>query len=397
MLTVCPKVLNQGSAVPSHEEKEVRKEKRCLKGWRRVYSTDLETRRRVCPHTREIQGIGHTTAAAETLKADIEVFAPEKQNLILRNIITNEHPHEEQKRCQKVWVVQEDIGNPFTLRICYFDFPKTQMPSHIKTYDKSEDREDHLKVYQAAIKAEQWAMLTWCHTFNSTLTGNARMWFEDLSKEYIDNYDDLKEAFLENYLYRKKCIKYPLEIHNIKPRDGESTKDFIRIYKLKCRDVKGALEYMKISGFVHEITNPDLIRRLHDKIPKFRPEVRRQMIPATTPLVRFSGEIIWLLRQISLPVKIGDEEHSTSAWMNFMIDYSIRMYNGLGTWSTIARNKPSHKRKNPGLPQLVINQVTKEKIQVAINPEYPEQTNCNRLYLDRRRAKEAVRSAKMHP
>nr|GEZ38994.1 reverse transcriptase domain-containing protein [Tanacetum cinerariifolium] len=52
---------------------------------------------------------------------------------------------------------------------------------------------------------------------------------------------------------------------------------------------------------------------------RFRPEVKSQMVPATTPLVGFSEEIIWPLGQISLLVKIGDEEHSTFAWMNFMI------------------------------------------------------------------------------
>ncbi|GKF85495.1 hypothetical protein Tco_0253322, partial [Tanacetum coccineum] len=50
---------------------------------------------------------------------------------------------------------------------------------------------------------------------------------------------------------------------------------------------------------------------------RFRPEVRNQMIPATTALVGFIGEIIWPLGQISLLVKIGDEEHSTFAWMKF--------------------------------------------------------------------------------
>nr|GFB82663.1 hypothetical protein [Tanacetum cinerariifolium] len=98
--------------------------------------------------------------------------------------------------------------DPFTPWIRYFDFPKTQMPSHIKTYDGSEDSEDHLKTFQAATKKERWAMPTWCHMFNSTLTGNAR----------------------------KKCIKDPVEIHNIKQRNGESTEEFVRRYKLECRD-----------------------------------------------------------------------------------------------------------------------------------------------------------------
>ncbi|GKC19579.1 reverse transcriptase domain-containing protein [Tanacetum coccineum] len=81
-------------------------------------------------------------------------------------------------------------------------------------------------------------MPTWCHMFNSTLTGNERVWFDDLPQESIDSYDDLKKEFLENYLQQKKCIKYPVEIHNIRQRSGESTEEFMRRYKLECRDEK---------------------------------------------------------------------------------------------------------------------------------------------------------------
>ncbi|GJX35350.1 reverse transcriptase domain-containing protein [Tanacetum coccineum] len=69
---------------------------------------------------------------------------------------------------------------------------------------------------------------------------NARVWFDDLSDESIDSYDDLKKAFLENYLLQKKYIKDPIELHNIKQQDGESMEDFVRRYKLESRDVKGA-------------------------------------------------------------------------------------------------------------------------------------------------------------
>nr|GEU76042.1 hypothetical protein [Tanacetum cinerariifolium] len=105
------------------------------------------------------------------------------------------------------WVCEET--DPFTPRIRYFDFLKTRMPSHIKTYDGR----------------------------------NARVWFDVLLPESIDSYDDLKKAFLENYLQQKKN-------------------------KLESRDVNGASECMRISGFMHGITNSELIKRLHDKIPK---------------------------------------------------------------------------------------------------------------------------------
>ncbi|GJY67001.1 hypothetical protein Tco_0469239 [Tanacetum coccineum] len=66
----------------------------------------------------------------------------------------------------------------------------------------------------------------------------------------------------------------------------------------------------------------------------------------------------WPLGKILLLVKIGDEEHSTSAWMNFMVlrqngytteqlDHSTRMHNGLRTKSAAARNQPSYRRKDP--------------------------------------------------
>ncbi|GKC06880.1 hypothetical protein Tco_0998490, partial [Tanacetum coccineum] len=92
------------------------------------------------------------------------------------------------------WVCEET--DPFMPRIHYFDFSKTRMPSHIKTYDRSEDLEDHLKIFQAAAKMERWKMPTWCHMFNSTLTENVRVWFDDLPHESIDSYDDLRKAFL---------------------------------------------------------------------------------------------------------------------------------------------------------------------------------------------------------
>ncbi|GJW84675.1 hypothetical protein Tco_0157820 [Tanacetum coccineum] len=53
------------------------------------------------------------------------------------------------------------------------------------------------------------------------------------------------------------------------------------------------------------------------------------MVSATTPLISFSGEIIWPMGQISLPVKMGYAEHSTSTWMNFVVIRSPSPYNGI--------------------------------------------------------------------
>ncbi|GJR09728.1 hypothetical protein Tco_0792380 [Tanacetum coccineum] len=113
----------------------------------------------------------------------------------------------------------------------------TIYPSHGK------DTEDHLKIFQAAAKVERWAMPTWCHMFNSTFIRSAKS-------------------------------------------EGESTKDFVRIFKVKSRDVKGVPDVMRISGFMHGITNPELIKRLHDEILTSVDEMMR----ITTSFLR--GEVV---------------------------------------------------------------------------------------------------------
>ncbi|GKE98734.1 hypothetical protein Tco_0022085 [Tanacetum coccineum] len=62
---------------------------------------------------------------------------------------------------------------------------------------------------------------------------------------------------------------------------------------------------------------------------RLRPEIKNQLVPATTPLIGFSGEVIWPIRQIQLLVRIGDKEHSALAWMNFVVVRSPSPYNGI--------------------------------------------------------------------
>ncbi|GKB25091.1 hypothetical protein Tco_0864492 [Tanacetum coccineum] len=144
----------------------------------------------------------------------------------------------EEEDLSQPWTCEE--ADPFTPRIHYFELSKkSRMPNNVKTYDGSDDPEDHLKIFQAATK--------------SITLGDADM---------------VPHAFLANYLQQKKCIKDPVEIYHIKQREGESTEDFMQRFKAESRHVKGAPECMRISGFMHGITNPELIKRLHDNDPK---------------------------------------------------------------------------------------------------------------------------------
>nr|GEX31727.1 reverse transcriptase domain-containing protein [Tanacetum cinerariifolium] len=195
--------------------------------------------------------------------------------------------------------------------------------------------------------------------------------------ESVDSYDDLKEAFLANFRQHKKCIKDPVEIHHIKQREGESTKDFV-----ESRDVKGAPEVMRISGFMHGITNPKLIRRLHDKIPKSVDEMMR----ITTFLLR--GEVaadnqeqkksLTPLRSpspynetIGRPgvMKIQAVPSTAHEMLKFHVEGGILTLKS----SKIIPIECAVVIRPEGQP-LSVKQTVEERIKVAINPEYPERT-----------------------
>nr|GEX22326.1 hypothetical protein [Tanacetum cinerariifolium] len=53
-------------------------------------------------------GVGRTTVAVETSKSATRVLVQGKQSLLLKNVVTKEHPHEGWNRCQEVKIMQED-------------------------------------------------------------------------------------------------------------------------------------------------------------------------------------------------------------------------------------------------------------------------------------------------
>ncbi|GKG39108.1 hypothetical protein Tco_0463253 [Tanacetum coccineum] len=76
----------------------------------------------MCPHTRMTQDVDRTITVTEILRGVTRAPVQEEQSMLLRNIITKEHPHTEWKLYQKAKVCEET--DPFTPHIRYFDLPK---------------------------------------------------------------------------------------------------------------------------------------------------------------------------------------------------------------------------------------------------------------------------------
>ncbi|GJR96907.1 reverse transcriptase domain-containing protein [Tanacetum coccineum] len=226
---------------------------------------------------------------------------------------------------------------------------------HLRVQRQKGNPEDHVKKFQAAAQVERWAMPTWCHMFNSTLIGAARVWFDELPPDSIDGYKNLKAAFLAYSMQQKKYVKDPVEIHNIKQRDGETIEDFMERFTVETGRMKGALECMRISRFMHGEKPPLLAKRKVTHHGEHRTsqsgKFQRGVLTSGVSQEKDGGlaglpPLQEHPKKSSLPKQEGlshrhpcwdnlalvhnrDAVHSTKAWMNFMIVRSLSSYNGI--------------------------------------------------------------------
>ncbi|GJT50392.1 hypothetical protein Tco_0976549 [Tanacetum coccineum] len=80
----------------------------------------------------------------------------------------------------------------------------------------------------------------------------------------------------------RKYVKDPVEIHNIKQKDGETIEEFMERFKTETGRMKGAPECMRISGFMHGVNNPELTKRLNERVPK----TMEEMMTTTVAFIR---------------------------------------------------------------------------------------------------------------
>ncbi|GKE15587.1 hypothetical protein Tco_1423164 [Tanacetum coccineum] len=185
---------------------------------------------------------------AGTQKAATRVLALEKQKLLPRNIATKESTRKERKHCRKVKEVQEGIrsqnqrSKSLVLRMTYpnHGYVKKQILSLLRSVTLTSQEPECLVISKRITEVKTQKIIL--KSFKQPPRRNAR-----------------------------QC--QPGAICST-PHSPETR-----------GDVKGARECMKISRFVHEITNPELIKQLHDKIPKSVDE----MIRVTTEFLR--GEV----------------------------------------------------------------------------------------------------------
>ncbi|PWA86427.1 reverse transcriptase domain-containing protein [Artemisia annua] len=123
--------------------------------------------------------------------------------------------------CRKVDLFNSNLRNARLSERLY-------VPDHVKRFDGSTDSMNHLKVFQAIARVQHWDTPTQHHMFKSTLYGPARIWFNSIPPESVNNYQELQAAFLQAFPEHERTTKNGAELRNHKQRKGESVREYVR-------------------------------------------------------------------------------------------------------------------------------------------------------------------------
>ncbi|GJX03851.1 hypothetical protein Tco_0189767 [Tanacetum coccineum] len=124
-----------------------------------------------------------------------------------------------------------------------------KMPSHAGSYDGKRDPNNYLHLFDGAIRMQKWAMPVACHMFIYTLKDYTRISCNGQKAGSVVNYKDLKVKFQSHFSQQKRFTKTHLVVHNIKQRDGESTRAFVTRYTDDTLQILRLHEEQRISGF----------------------------------------------------------------------------------------------------------------------------------------------------
>ncbi|GJR00157.1 reverse transcriptase domain-containing protein [Tanacetum coccineum] len=105
------------------------------------------------------------------------------------------------------------------------------------------------------------------HMFTYTFKVSARIWWNSQKAGIIFNYEDLKAKFRSHFSQQKKFTKTHLAVHNIKQKEGKSTRAFISRYTDDTLQILGLHEDQRMSGFVHGLRTRNLVEFLSTDLP----------------------------------------------------------------------------------------------------------------------------------
>ena len=120
------------------------------------------------------------------------------------------------------------LSTLFCSHIIHYNPPRGFLVPKFSTYDGSSDPFDHIMHYRQLMTLDIGNDALLCKVFPASLQGQALSWFHRLPPNSVDNFRDLSEAFVGQYLCSARHKQNISTLQNIKMQENESLKEFVK-------------------------------------------------------------------------------------------------------------------------------------------------------------------------
>ena len=120
------------------------------------------------------------------------------------------------------------LSTPFRSCIISYEPPRGFIVPKFSTYDGSNDPFDHIMHYKQLMTLDIRNNALLCKVFPASLQGQGLSWFHHLPMNSVDNFRDLSEAFMGQYLCSTWDKQKISTLQNIKMQENELLMEFVK-------------------------------------------------------------------------------------------------------------------------------------------------------------------------
>ena len=120
------------------------------------------------------------------------------------------------------------LSTPCCSHIIHYDPLRGFLMPKFSTYDGSSDPFNHIMHYRQLMTLDIGNDVLLCKVFPASLQGQALSWFHRLPPNSVDNFRDLPEAFVGQYLCSAQHKQNISTLQNIKMQENESLREFVK-------------------------------------------------------------------------------------------------------------------------------------------------------------------------
>nr|CAN65668.1 hypothetical protein VITISV_022190 [Vitis vinifera] len=191
------------------------------------------------------------------------------------------------------------LSMPFCSHIVHYDPTRGFIVPKFSTYDGSSDPFDHIMHYRQLMTLDIGNDALLCKVLSSSLQEQTLSWFHCLPPNFVDNFRDLSEAFVGQYLCSARHKQNISTLQNIKMQENESLREFVKrfgqaVLQVEAYSMDAVLQIFKRSICPGTPFFELLAKKPPTTMDDFRPE-----LPPLTPFSISYEKLLPMIQDMS--------------------------------------------------------------------------------------------------